>query len=425
MIKSRICLIFRLNRDGRECSIILNFFFFFFQDTSEKIDFTKLCTANLDFLTTQPLISSNVYLRRDLYITWANSDDIHTMFRIIMNQMTSFSGEYCIEFDGKEIASKEILYSLLECKKSEQVPEIFSVPSEIKTVRYPLCVQIPLSATASHTIFRRTCYSSDLKKIGRPHMYMHHTKDSSSSADEDSREPQRKKPCQVPYNIDYGGQLSAHLLNKTDLKEPIAKVDILILCHYRAQKLSQDVARYLGLISIEDMMDAVEKECGSRIITKQNLIKDLLADPNAKSYRPLHQMIMKQLMFGYNNVCLTCDLTLFSHIYANVKAVIVDKSYDVSPLADARENSNFIVIVENNVFDYIGAISQIVESSLNYESHLTMNVIVSNYGEDSNKKELRRVKFPLISVIPLYILRTLCQKFQCHPKNKIDLSSLV
>lgn len=91
---------------------LIHIYDFPFQDTAlEKIDFTKLSLT----LTT-PLTSANLHLRRDMYITWANSTDIYSMFWTVMKQMIAFSKNYCLEYDGKQMLDEDILYSLLKCK---------------------------------------------------------------------------------------------------------------------------------------------------------------------------------------------------------------------------------------------------------------------------------------------------------------------
>jgi len=249
----------------------------FFQDTDGKIDLTKLFSINSELRV--KLTRDNLKLRRDLYIAWANSEDQFTLFQEVTNQLMAFAKKYCIKFNSEMMSDEDdILYTLLDCHNIVEdqgegvatTSATTSVEVKIQILNYPLYIQSMASQLGHYNLnryVRRSCYSSNVKTIRGRHLFMHNTVDSSSTSEvsEDDlltcQSPRkRRRLCQITANINYDGQLDSHRDNITILKGAITRVDVLILCHRDVKTMTQRLARYLGLIFIEDVIEEMAKE---------------------------------------------------------------------------------------------------------------------------------------------------------------------
>ena len=157
---------------------------------------------------------------------------------------------------------------------------------------------------------------------------------------------------------------------------PTAQVDILILCRRDSHELCKKLAKYLGLIFLEDVVREIEKENPKAKKIKYEDLLNLLSVSNSKVYRPLQERISRKIMFGYNSVCITCNPCLYRHIFSNVKAIIIDDSSDKSTFVDLYEHSNFIVHIENNVFQYISALSEILNIGVKIHHQARINILL-------------------------------------------------
>lgn len=138
------------------------------------------------------------------------------------------------------------------------------------------------------------------------------------------------------------------------------------------------------------------KEAGEKDV---NYVLFRLDNKSAKLYRLIQSYINKYLINGYNNICIVNHLSLWKNFNANVRAVVSTDTRKVT-FMEAVKTSNFHVKLGEHVsvLDYIESISLIIDKALNFESH-----VVAKYKCEENC--YRNVKLPLISIIPLYILR--------------------
>lgn len=124
----------------------------------------------------------------------------------------------------------------------------------------------------------------------------------------------RKKPCMLTKDIDYDGEYSIHKDNMSFFTGPKTRVDVLIIFPGSNKEMIGKLANYLGFISVEDVINEIVRENPNPNDSKYDDLLNLLIDEKSKVYRPLHQLIIKRVMFGYNNVCLTCNVSLFRNI---------------------------------------------------------------------------------------------------------------
>lgn len=67
------------------------------------------------------------------------------------------------------------------------------------------------------------------------------------------------------------------------------------------------------------------------------------------------------------------------------------------------------------MFEYISALAEILDAALNCQAHIILNVI------DKGLETEYQLKFPMASIVPLYILRIFSEGMHSNPDNKVYL----
>lgn len=293
---------------------------------------------------------------------------------------------------------KDILYSFfksMECASTMKEQEKTNLSIEIYSRPLLPAINIAPSLKISHQMLTK------MNNIGYQHLYMLSTMtDTSESSNANTSDsdlgsgdhvPLKKKlkTCQKAIKVNCESMLEPHIKNSIRVTGATVHVDILIFVD---KTICKQLTDYLGLIYVEGVLEDAEEKDINDILFRLN-------NKSAKLYKLIQSYINKQLINGYNNICLVHHLSLWENFNANVRAVISTETRNIA-FMEAVKTSNFHVnLGEHNisVLDYVESIAVIIDKALNFESH-----VVAKYKCENC---YRNVKLPLISIIPLYILR--------------------
>lgn len=383
----------------------MGIFAFLFQITGE-LKFTDLPSK-----LSRKLTVDNVNLRKMFYVAWASTSNVQDMFSILMQRLHEFFSSHYLETDVKKLPERDILYILLECQNLKTSTTSEKIVVDVTIDEYELSKPVYVSENILQK--ERSHATSKLKKIGYQHVYIHRTIDSSASSEKDSRsdddEPLAKKlkTCQLAKSVDYDNLLSRHKKNATTLTGSKTNVYILIFCD--SKEKCRNIASHFGFIFLDDILRDVEINAPIEEVYQLRT-----ANKSAKLYRLIQALFNRKLMFGFNNICLTANDNIFCNISANVKAIIC---YGDDPIRyiDISSHSFITVSIKNvNILEYVSAIAEIIDAALNCKSHINVQYHLRETDE------FCEVKFPVMAVVPSYILRFLVQVHIGRPENMIE-----
>lgn len=357
------------------------------------MDLTKL----LGVSDNMQLSPENQYLRRSIYIMFANTNMLEKLYTVVLTRFKKYISTNLVQqkYDGDILYSffKNIEYASTNMNMKEQE----KINVNIEVYSHPLLPTINIAPSLKISYQTLT----KMNEIGYQHLHMlSEMTDTSESSDTNSSDsdlgdcaPLKKKlkTCQKDIEVNCESMLEPHIKNTTKVTGSTVHVDILI---FMDKKFSTQLSGYLGLIYVESLLKEVKEKDVNAVIFRLN-------NKTAKFFRLIQSYINKYLMNGYNNICIVNHLSLWENFNANVRAVISTETEarNVSFMAAVKTSNFHVNLGEHNIslLDYVESIAVIINTALNFESH-----VVTKY---ECKENYRNVKLPLISIIPLYILR--------------------
>lgn len=355
------------------------------------MDFTKLQGMSND-MNEMRLSPEEKYLRKSIYIIFANADMLGKLYTDVLVRFKKYISTNLLQ----QKYDKDILYSFFnDVEYASTMKEQKRITLNVKIYSRPLlpAISIPPSLKISHQTLTK------MNNIGYQHLYilsaMTDTSESSntntSDSDSDNGVPLKKKlkTCQKAIEVNCNSMLEPHIENTTGITGTTVHVDILI---FMDKKFSKQLSDYLGLIYAEAVLEEAEEK-------DINVVLFRLKNKSANLYKLIQSYINKYLINGYNNICIVNHLSLWEKFNANVRAVISTDTQNVT-FMKAVKTTNFHVKLGEQIslLDYVESISVIIDKVLNFESH-----VIAKYKCEENC--YRNVKLPLVSIIPLYILR--------------------
>lgn len=384
------------------------------------MDFTELTGLHSNLCMKNQLDRTNKQLRNSVYIHFANTDTLHILFGDFVTRFKSFVEGFILTVD----TSQDILYSLLDAKQFHtDKQENRRDPLKIKIISQPLFSTINIAPDLRNP--KRNIGALRMKEIGYQHLHLlHSASDSSnnsnsddadsdaSSVPEDAHITKKLKACEKTIvNIKRDFMFKHHRANYTKVDENKVHVDILIFVD---KSVCRQLSKYLGLVYLEDLL--IDH------ITSVHDISDTiyeLRNKNNRFTRVLQSYINKKLISGYNNVCLIHTLELWDKITANARAIISNGGEPLNFVKAIRDTHFFIELNENHtIMDYLEAIALIVDNALHCETSLTARCCLQ--CDDDDDVKFVKVKLPLMSLVPLHVLRYFAQSAIIEKKSVFD-----
>lgn len=387
----------------------------------------------------------NVNLRKDVYIIWANHDNVTYLFNETVERSFDILSRKCIPSSESD-EETDLLYVMLKEEDLLDKPTGIvekEIHVELNALDYPLFRPVLLPSEIL-TSKKRNYASSAFNTIGVQHLTKPAFTDSNPSSRASSRASSKEptsassssldeptdmedsstsnpiksiltKTCQLATQADCQGLLSTHQKNSTPLIGTHTKVWILVYCNSSELELYRKISKSLGVIFIDDIIEQ------AGVNAKNDEILERLSHTDSKLYRMLQTRINQQLILGKNNFCVTSNADIFLTIKANVRGMIhcgeQDAVYDVT-----KPYCNFTIEIDQICYlKLVAAVAEIVNFSLNCETHL----FGTYYKTDCNDTTIYfKIKVPIIPIIPMYIIDYFVQKYYKNPKNKSHIRSL-
>lgn len=363
------------------------------------------------------LNSSNKQLRNSIYIHFANTDSLHTLFGDFVSRFVIFMERFVLNVDTCD----DILYSFFDARQIEETAqEIKRCPVRIHIVSRPLFSTVQIAPELRS--IKRNIGALRMKEIGYQHLHLpppasdssnnsnsDADSDASSNVAEDTHISKKLKTCERTIaNLKNDCMFKHHRSNHTKVDEHNVQVDILIFVD---KSVCKQLSKYLGLIYLEDLL--IDH------LTSVNEVADLilqLKNTHHRFSRVLQSYINKKLIAGFNNICLIHTLELWDRVSANARAVISNGREPLDYVRAIKDTHFFIELNENHtILDYLESIALIIDNALHCDTSLDGRCCLEG------DQKFFRVKMPLMSLVPLHVLRYFAQSAIIEKKSVFEL----
>uniref|UniRef100_A0A1Y1M158 Uncharacterized protein n=1 Tax=Photinus pyralis TaxID=7054 RepID=A0A1Y1M158_PHOPY len=356
--------------------------------------------------------TSEPKLRKDLYLVMSNTGtrNIKQRCRDLHKQFVEYTINKVIPIDGmiKDLLHLVMIngglrpwqptYKKLDCELNYLIDRVVLCPElkleGIDKDKYRSVANVTRSVGVQHVVLSSVPDLSDGS--------VSESLESSDSGDKLETEPKKKlrKVVQEAKNIN----VDSHISNFRRDPLILCQVDILILI---TLSNAAYVAKHLGLIYLEDVLDDVQN------------VTEYLLNTNAKCYKLAQTRITEKLMNGFSNIVVTSNISAWKNIRANVRAILTEENMlDVIYRKEMNEASDYVVLVDS-FLSCVEAIGGIVSKALHFP-------VTTPVKYEVDGKKFATINVPITAIVPLYIIRYLTQYYMAsNTAAELSLSKLL